>query len=91
MVAGLLLKRGKEEPREHMRIATISKSGLAAITLAVTLLWSFVITEHFVQADAMAERIVVMRELRRMGRRGNPMPVSVPSLPVPHRAHIAAG
>lgn len=75
-----------------MPIAKISKHGLTAIAVAVALLWGFVITEHYARLDALAQRAQVMRDLRRMGRRGSPLPVSVPPLRLaPNRPHIAAG
>ncbi len=77
-----------------MPIAKITGQGLTAIALSVALLWGCLIGERVMVRRASAERAQVMRDLRRIRLRANPVqlhprsePVSVPLLmPRPVRA-----
>ncbi len=71
-----------------MPIAKITRQGVAAIALAVALLWGCLLVEHFELRHALAQRARVLRELRELQRRGGPVPVSAPSPLLPHRFHI---
>jgi hypothetical protein len=74
-----------------MPIAKITRQGVAAIALAVALLWGFLLVEHFELRQALDQRARVLRELRELQRRGGPVPVSAPSPLLPHRFHITDG
>lgn len=74
-----------------MPIAKITRQGVAAIAMAVALLWGFVLLDHVEREKALALHARVLRELRELQRRGVPVPVSVPSPLAPHRFHITAG
>jgi hypothetical protein len=66
-----------------MPIAKITGSGLAAMGVAVALLWGCLITERVITRDASQERTRIVRELEQlqMERRATPA-----SAPIPHRS-----
>jgi hypothetical protein len=75
-----------------MPIAAITKQGLAAIGIAVGLLWGCAIGERLMSQRALSERALVMREVVRLQRqRQRPEPVSAPALVRPHRVRVNAG
>ena len=65
-----------------MPIAKITGQGLAAIAVSVAILWGCLIGQRVMLREAYAERVRVMREVRLLQRRQQPVPVS---LPAPHR------
>jgi hypothetical protein len=83
-----------------MPIAKITGQGLAAIALSVALLWSCLIGERVLVRRASAERVLVMRDLKRLQRTRlqlNPLqpdhrsePVSAP-LHIPRPVRMTAG
>ena len=58
-----------------MPFAKITGQGLAAIAVAVALLWTCVLRERALTRHAFDERVRVMREIELMQRRPNPVPV----------------
>jgi hypothetical protein len=74
-----------------MPIAGITGQGLSAIGLSVALLWGCLISERLVVSQSLAERTIVMRELRQMQRDRGTQPVSVPSPLSTHRTHVTLG
>ena len=68
-----------------MPIAKITRRGLAAISLAVAVLWTCVLGERVVAHQAYTERARVMRDLERLQRRQRPVPVSLPN-PLRHHS-----
>ena len=67
-----------------MPIAKITGQGLAAIALAVALLWACLLGERVMLNRSYEERSQVMRELRQMQLMHNTQPASMPAVPV-HR------
>ena len=59
-----------------MPVARITRPGLAAIALAVTLLWGCVIGQHVMMRQALLERARVMRQL--VPAPGRTQPVAAP-------------
>lgn len=74
-----------------MPIAKISGQGLAAIAVAVALLWGCAIGERAMVRHALTERAQVLREMERLQRRQRSEPVSLPSPRTPHRLRVTAG
>jgi hypothetical protein len=74
-----------------MPIAKITSSGLAAMAVAVALLWGCIVGEQFHRRAAVADRARVMREVRRMQFRQRRVPASTPSPFLRVRPHVAAG
>jgi len=68
-----------------MPFAKITGPGLAAIAVAVALLWACVLRERALTRHAFDERVRVMREIELMQRRSNPVPVWMPHGGVNHR------
>ena len=74
-----------------MRVARITGPGLAAISLAVALLWGCLIGERIVIHRAATERARVLRELYRLRQEQRSEPASTPALHVPAPRHQTAG
>jgi hypothetical protein len=74
-----------------MPIAKITGPGLAAIGVAVALLWSCVLGERALVRQALTERAQILREMERLQHRQRPEPVSLPSPRSPHRVRVTAG
>ena len=74
-----------------MPIAKITTQGLAAIACSVGLLWGCVVLESVARRHAVADRMLVMREVEQLQHRRQPLPVSTPSPFMRHRSHVAAG
>jgi len=74
-----------------MPIAKITGQGLAAIACAVALLWGCVIAERVEHRNAVADRMMVMREVQRLQQQPRPVRVSDPSPLIRHRPHVTAG
>ena len=62
-----------------MPIARITGPGLAAIAIAVALLWGCVIGERVMVRRALAERARILRDIQLLQRRQRAEPVSLPS------------
>ena len=76
-----------------MPIVSITRQGLAAIALAVALLWGSLVGERIVVRRAVAERTQLMLDIRQMQRgrnRQQPERVSTP-VPIPHPVRITVG
>ena len=74
-----------------MSIAKITRPGLAAIAVAVAILWFCVIGERTLVRQALIERAQVMRDMERLQRRQRTEPVSLPSPRTHHRPRVTAG
>jgi hypothetical protein len=61
-----------------MAIARITGQGLAAIALAVALLWACLLGERVILNHSYAQRAQVMRELRQMQLLHGTQPASAP-------------
>jgi len=73
-----------------MPIAKITGSGLAAIALSVALLWGSILCGRIMVYRAATERMIVLRDLRRMQRTRRSEPVSTP-VHLPRPAKVTAG
>jgi hypothetical protein len=62
-----------------MPIVRITGPGLAAISLAVSLLWGCLIGERIMVRDTARDRVRVVWELEQLQRQHQPAPVSVPA------------
>jgi uncharacterized membrane protein len=71
-----------------MRLAQITRQGLAAIALSVALLWICVLAEHAMMQRAVQERAQVMRQVVRSRQRAEP--VGAPAPFVRHRRRPTA-
>lgn len=74
-----------------MPIARITGQGLAAIALAVALLWACLLVERLMMKQSFAQRAQVMRELRRLQLQHSTQPASTPIVPVPRRLRTSLG
>ena len=74
-----------------MPIVRITKQGLAAITLSVTLLWACFIGERLTVRDARAQHAHLMRELQQMQREHRTVPVSDPTPIGPQPVRVTVG
>ena len=72
-----------------MPIAQITKPGLAAITVAVALLWGCLIGQRVLMHQALRERARVMRQIVPPPRRAEPVVAPAPF--VRHRIHPNEG
>jgi hypothetical protein len=72
-------------------IAKITGQGLTAIGCSVALLWGFFLAERNLTRQAFQERVRVMRDVRRLHPRQNPIPVSIPFPHAPARIPVTAG
>jgi hypothetical protein len=74
-----------------MPIARITGQGLAAIGIAVALLWGSILSLRQLDREAWLQRERVMQQVRLTQRRSHPQPVSLPApYPLPH-ARLTAG
>jgi len=74
-------------------MVSITRQGLAAIALAVALLWASLLGERIVVRRAVAERTQLMLEIHQMQRgknRQQPERVSTP-VRIPHPARVTVG
>lgn len=67
------------EAKPDMAIAQITKPGLAAIGVAVAMLWACAVGERVMVRRAVVDRTRVMLEVQRMHQHPRPEPVSSPS------------
>jgi len=74
-----------------MPIARITGQGLAAIALAVALLWACLVGERLTLNRSTALRAQVIRELRQLQLEHRTVPVSVPARRAPHSPRITVG
>jgi len=74
-----------------MPIARITGQGLAAIALAVALLWACLIGEQLILKRSVAVRSQVFRQLRQMQIRNHTVPASTPVRPFAHPARTRLG
>ena len=74
-----------------MPIAKITGEGLAAIALAVALLWGCLIGERTLAFRAYAERVQVLKDSPRMQTRPQTQPVSAPAPSRPNPPAVSEG
>ena len=74
-----------------MPIAKITGQGLAAVALAVALLWGCFIGERLMVRQALAQRAQLMRELHQMQRERRTQPVAAPTQRAPHPSRVTLG
>lgn len=74
-----------------MPIAKITGPGLAAIGLAVALLWGCALGERGLMGRARAERAQVLRDMERLRQGQRPQPAYLPSPRNSHPARATAG
>ena len=71
-----------------MRLAQITRPGLAAIALSVAVLWGCVVANHLTMRQALAERAQVMRQVVRSRQRMQP--AGTPARFIHHPLHSTA-
>lgn len=74
-----------------MRIAGITRQGLAAMTVAVALLWSCLVAERVMLRHARRELTQSMQEIRRLRQTSSPVNAPLPGRRHTHARTVVAG